>query len=532
VTDAGTTVAEAIVQRLEQHGVEHVFGIPGTHNLPFYDALSRSPITHVTPRHEQGAGYAADGYARAGGRPAVCLVTSGPGLTNVVTAVATAHADSVPMLVLAPGMSDAVTGRDTGHLHELRDQHGLMEGVVGAARRARSAPEALAAIDEAFEAFSAGRPRPVYVEVPLDILDEPGSSPEPLGSPADALGLFSPDDAALAEAVELLAGADSVALLLGGGARDAGREALELAKLLGAPVVTTVNGKGAVPESHELSLGASIRLSSVKHFLGTRAVVLAVGSELAESDLWAAPPLALAGKLVRIDVDPGQLHKNAAAHVAIRGRAAAVLAELAQALRARGHAAQPDMASIDALRAAARDEAMQDGARYAELMRALQGVLADDAIVASDSTMACYYGAVHFLRQERPRQLLYPTGYATLGYGLPAALGAKLALPGRQVLALMGDGGVMFTLQELATAVEQRLPVPILIVNNGGYGEIRRGMLARGMRPLAVDFEPPSFAAIAEGFGAAGARAADYDEAARLVKSAFEADGPTVIEVD
>jgi thiamine pyrophosphate-dependent acetolactate synthase large subunit-like protein len=146
--------------------------------------------------------------------------------------------------------------------------------------------------------------------------------------------------------------------------------------------------------------------------------------------------------------------------------------------------------------------------------------------------MACYYGVVHFLPRDAPRRLLYPTAYATLGYGVPAAIGAKLALPGTQVLALMGDGGVMFTLQELATAVEQRLAIPVLVVNNGGYGEIRRGMLERGMEPLAVDFEPPSFAAVAEGLGAAGARAAGYGDAAELVRAAFDADGPTVVEVD
>jgi thiamine pyrophosphate-dependent acetolactate synthase large subunit-like protein len=537
------TLADAIVSRLELHGVEHVFGIPGTHNLPFYGALGRSGIAHVTPRHEQGAGYAADGYTRASGRIAVCLVTSGPGVTNIVTAVATAAADSVPMLVLAPGMPADVNGGDTGYLHELRDQQGVMSSVVEASYRVRGAAEAAAVIDRAFASFRTRRPRPVYVEVPLDLLDAPGGvtdtpsdAPDPLGvvppGLADAPTLFAADEGALAEAADLLAAADSVALVLGGGAKDAGPEALELARLLGAPVVTTVNAKGTVPETDELSLGASIRLGCVKDFLRSCAAVLAVGTELAESDLWAPPPLPLDGRLVRIDIDPAQLQKNAPADVALAGDAAAVLAELARMLRHRHPGTPPSTPAAAALREAAREEVMRDGAQYVELMRALYEVLDPDAIVASDSTMACYYGAVHFLPQDGPRQLLYPTGYATLGYGVPAAIGAKLALPDRQVMALMGDGGVMFTLQELATAVEMRLAIPVLVVKNGGYGEIRRGMVERGMEPLAVDFDPPSFADIAEGFGAVGARAASYEEAANLVRAALDAEGPTVIEVD
>ena len=242
---ATLTTAEAAIARLEAHGVRQAFGIPGSHNLPLYRCLAGSSIAHVTPRHEQGAGYAADGYARAGGGPAVCIATSGPGVLNLATAVATAYADSVPMLILAPGMSDSVAGRDTGHLHEARDQRGAMEGVAASAVRVGGPAQAAAAIDGAFAAFASGRPRPAYVEIPLDAMEATGDLPAepPVARPPP------PDREAVAAAVELLRDAERAAIVLGGGAVDAGAEALELARVLGSPVITTANGKGTVPSA-------------------------------------------------------------------------------------------------------------------------------------------------------------------------------------------------------------------------------------------------------------------------------------------
>jgi thiamine pyrophosphate-dependent acetolactate synthase large subunit-like protein len=521
------TTADAVIDRLEAHGVRHVFGIPGTHNLPLYRSLAASSIEHVTPRHEQGAGFAADGYARSGGGAGVCIATSGPGVLNLMAAVGTAHADSIPTLILAPGMSDAVRGRDTGHLHEGHDQLGAMRGVAGSAARVGGPAEAIDAIDAAFARFEAQRPRPAYVEIPLDAMERVGAPPEAPPPPASP---GPPGGAAVASAATLLAGADRAALVLGGGATAAGAGALEVARLLGAPVVTTANGKGIVPEDDPLSLGASIRLPSCKRFLDRCDAVLAVGTELAQSDLWQDPPLPLGGKLIRVDIDPAQRHKNARAAVAITADAGSALDALATEL-AGAEARDRGRADAGALRDRLREEALEDGAPFEDLIGALERSLGDDAILAGDSTRACYHGAVHMLALSSPRRFLYPTGFAPLGYGIPAAIGAKLAHPGRDVAVLIGDGGAMFTLPELAVASEHELGLAIVIVNDGGYSEIRREMLERGQPTLGVDLLTPDFAAAARSFGARGETIDDPSRLPELMGAAFAAPTPTVIEL-
>jgi thiamine pyrophosphate-dependent acetolactate synthase large subunit-like protein len=523
----GLTTAGAVIERLEAHGVRVAFGIPGTHNLPLYRCLAGSSIEHVTPRHEQGAGYAADGYARSGGPPAVCIATSGPAVLNLLAAAGTAHADSVPMLIVAPGMSDAVGGRDTGYLHEGRDQLGAVERVTGSAKRVAAPTEAADAIDDAFAGFSSGRPRPAYVEIPLDALDRVGEAPGPPAAPPRPP---DPNPDAVSSAARLLAGADRAALVLGGGAANAGAEAVRIARLLGAPVVTTVNGKGAASETDPISLGASIRLASAQGFLERCDAVLAIGTELGHSDLWRDPPLRLSGKLIRVDVDPAQRHKNAPAAVAITADARSAL----EALGAELEGLEPrdrGVGETERLRDALRAEALREGAGYAELIAALARSLGDDAIVAGDSTRACYHGAVHLLPVAGPRRFLYPTGFATLGYGIPAGIGAKLAHPHRDVAVLIGDGGAMFTLPELAVACELELAMAIVVVNDGGYGEIRREMIESGQPVLGVDLATPDFAAVARAFGARGEAIDGPARLSELVSAAFEASTPTLIEV-
>jgi 5-guanidino-2-oxopentanoate decarboxylase len=505
------TGGEAVVQALRAHGVELVFGIPGTHTLPIHRHLAAAGIRHVTPRHEQGGGYAADGYARISGRPGVVLATSGPGVINTATPAATAYADSVPMLVISPAMPTDVQGRDTGYLHEGKDQGAAMEAVTAWSRRAASPAEAAAAIDAAFAHFAAGRQRPVHVEIPIDVLMSTGevAPAEPAGPVAGTPGVD--------HAAALLAEAERPALVLGGGARGAAAAALRI----GVPVITTVNGKGIVDERSPLSLGASIRLRAAQEWLAERDVVIAVGTELGESDLWGPMP-ELRGKLVRIDVDPAQLHKNAPADVAVLGDARAVL----EALPAR--AAQEDLTAV---RETIRAEALADGAPWLELAGALDEALGPDGILAGDSTMAAYYGAVHFLQMGPARRFIYPTGYATLGYALPAAIGAKLAAPERPVIALAGDGGLLFTVAELVTAAELGISLPVVVPNNGGYGEIRAQMREEGIDPIGVDLKVPDLPALGRAFGGSGIAVEEPAELAAALDEALERPGPTVIEV-
>jgi 5-guanidino-2-oxopentanoate decarboxylase len=505
------TGGEAVVRALRAHGVELVFGIPGTHTLPIHRHLAACGIRHVTPRHEQGGGYAADGYARVCGRPGVVLATTGPGVINAATAAATAYADSVPLLVISPAMPTDVHGRDTGHLHEGKDQGAAMDALVAWSRRAGSPAEAAAAIDEAFAHFATGRPRPVHVEVPLDVLSASGEVPvAERATPVAA----TPD---VDEAAALLTGAERPALVLGGGARGAS----EAAARLGVPVITTVNGKGIVDERSPLSLGASIRLRAAQEWLAGRDVVVAVGTELGESDLWRPLP-ELRGRLVRVDVDPAQLHKNARADVTVLGDARTVL----EALPARP--AGEDLAPI---REAIRAEALADGAPWLDLVAALDEALGPDGILAGDSTMAAYYGAVHLLPMGPRRRFVYPTGYATLGYALPAAIGARLAAPERPVIALIGDGGLLFTVGELATAAELGVPLPVVVPNNRGYGEIRNQMREAGIDPVGVDLRVPDLPLLGRAFGGEGVRVEDPAALAAALREALERPGPTVIEV-
>jgi acetolactate synthase-1/2/3 large subunit len=360
----------------------------------------------------------------------------------------------------------------------------------------------------------------VHVEVPVDVLEALGEA----AARAPAAAAAELDENAVEAAALLLAGAERPALVLGGGARGAADVATALAERLGAAVVTTVNGKGVVPERHPLSLGASIRLRATQRWLANCDVVLAVGTELGESDLWG-PSLELSGRLVRVDVDSGQLDKNAPAEVAVAGDAAAVLERLLEAVPAH---ATPD---LEPVRAAIREEALRDGEPWLDLVDALAGALGPDGILAGDSTMAAYYGAVHFLPMDPAQRFIYPTGYATLGYALPAAIGAKLAAPDRPVIALVGDGGLLFTVAELATAAELGLPLPVVVPNNRGYGEIRDQMVEAGIAPVGVDLKVPDLPRLGEAFGGAGVRVEDPAALRRALAEALERPGPTVIEV-
>jgi thiamine pyrophosphate-dependent acetolactate synthase large subunit-like protein len=514
----------AVVETLAAHGVDTVFGIPGTHNLELYRHFRAAGIRPVTPRHEQGAGYAAEAYARVSGRPGVVVTTSGPGLTNAMTAAATAHAESQPVLVLSPGVPTGTEGADLGLLHEVKDASGAMQRLVRWSRRVRNAEEAAAAVTDAFTSFAGGRPRPVHVEVPVDVLEQAWTGTAHTAEPVDAP---APDPDAVRRAAELLAGARRPLVVAGGGAVDAAAELTALAEALGAPVATTVNGKGVVAEDHPLSVGASVRLRTLQQEAAASDVLLVVGSELGDSDLWAGRIRARA--VVRVDVEAGQLHKNCPATVAVHADAAEAVRALSAALPAGVRDGAPRAAD---LRAACRGEARADAGVHEEVNAAVRAALPADSVLAGDSSQVTYFGSVHFFDLPAPRRFCYTPGYATLGYGLPAAVGAALARPGHPVAVLVGDGALMFSVQELATLTELGLPVPVVVVDNGGYREIRDQQAARGIPPTAVDLPTPDLAAVATAMGAHGVRTADPAALTALVADALSADRPTLVHLD
>ncbi|WP_157252100.1 thiamine pyrophosphate-binding protein [Nonomuraea typhae] len=520
---------EAVVRALAEHGVDTVFGIPGTHNLEIYRHLPAYRVRHVLTRHEQGAGYAADGYARACGRPGVVLVTSGPATLNAAAAIGQAYSDSIPVLLISPGMPLRSTP-GAGLLHETRDQSRAMDSVAAYSHRVTSVAGIPVALARAFAVLTSGRARPVHLEIPLDVLVERSVviSPGPVAVPVTV-----PPDDMIAAAAQVLGAARAPLMIVGGGARWAAPQVRMVAERLGAAVVTTANGKGVLPDDHPLALGAGMHLPAVAEIARRAGAVLVVGSELAPSDLWHGP-LEFTGPVVRVDADPAQLVTNAVPDVALAGDAAATLDRLLALLDpvpGRGAAAEVAAAEVARWRAIKDGQAMAEGGRWRWIVRALAEGVGRGGIVAGDSAMICYYGALTGLPAYGPSRFLHPTGYGTLGYGLPAAMGAAVALPGRAVAALMGDGGVMFTIAELAAAAQLGLALPVVVVDNGGYGEIRAEMVSRQDPVQAVELPSPDFVMLARSLGAYGVRAGDEESLTAAVKEALAADRPTLVHV-
>jgi acetolactate synthase-1/2/3 large subunit len=516
------TAGALAVRSLEAHGVELVFGIPGTHNLAIYEALADSGIRHVTPRHEQGAGYAADGYARASGRPGVAVVTTGPAVMNAATSMAQAWSDSVPVLLLAPGMPLAHPAASTGYLHEMLDQQLAMSGVVAHAVRTETHAELARELADAFAAFAGGRPRSRFIEVPLDLLPAEADC-APVAAPLR--GATRPDPASLAQAADLLAGARRPLVVAGGGAHGARGE---LAAVLerGIPVVTTINGKGAVDERHPLALGARLQVAAGRAMVEDADVLVVVGSDLGQGDHWST--LTPRGRVIRIDIDPAQAHGNVAAEVALIGGAAETLDALLRRLADEEPRAEEEWI---ARRAEADRESAELGGPWAGVAAALEAALSPGDVLTADNAMVAYNGLLGPLRLGAGSRFLFPTGFGTLGYALPAAIGAKLARPDRRVAAVLGDGGIMFTLAELATAAQVGLPLPIVVSLNGGYGEIRKEMDELRFQPLGVELGAPDLPAVARALGGHGVALAGADELGEALEQAFDRPGPTLITV-
>lgn len=521
---------EALVQLLETSGADTVFGIPGVHTLEIYRGLARSGIRHVTPRHEQGAAFMADGWARVTGRPGICVLISGPGLTNAITPIAQAHHDSIPMLVISGVVPEDQRG--LGEIHDLPDQQGLMSTVTAFSHSVVDPAELPDVLARAREVFESRRPQPVHIQLPVDVLRADAGD---VGAAvlADPPPRPAPAAADVEAAARRLAAARSPLILLGGGARDAGAPALALARRLGAPVGLTINGRGTIDHDDPLCLGSALSFPPMDAVLREADAVVLAGAQLSDLELWGLEaPLELRG-VIRIDIDADQLQRRYPAQVALHGDSAAMLAALAAAL-------ERELPPVDAARVQAAQERVA-GARaavrwpaavsdFADIVAALDAALPEDRIVAGDSTKPAY-AANHSLPMHRPRSWLMPIGYGCLGCALPMAIGAKLAAPQRPVVALAGDGGVLFTVQELATARDLGLALPVVVYDNSGFGEIRDAMDESGIPHLGTDVATHDLPTIARGFGCRGVRIGSAQELEAEVRTALDAAGPTVIEL-
>lgn len=523
---APRTVGRYVIETLAANGIDTAFGIPGVHNIELYRGLDSRRVRHVLARHEQNAAFAADGFARVSGRAAAAFVISGPGLTNALTAVAQAASDSVPMLVIASTPVRASLGRRWGVLHELADQRALAAGAAGLALHASSAEEVRAHLAAAFAYLSGGRPRPAYVGIPLDLLAE-NTALEPERF-ARARPAPPPDASAIEAARALLESAQRPLIVAGGGARLAGAALAQLAEALDGYLVTTAAGKGVIPESHPANLGASLPYRATQELLAAADVVLAVGTELAETDIYTTIRLTFPGRVIRIDIDAAQLADGSAQEVAIHADARAALEQLAPAVRPRrGWRSAAGDARAKRLAVEA-----QIGAHWRPALaavRALRAAVPPEGVVFSDMTQIAYTGNYAFAT-DRPGGWFHPAGYGTLGFALPAAIGAKIAQPQRPVVALAGDFGVQFTLQELMTAVELQLPLPVVVWNNQALAQIRDDMVAAGIEPIGVAGRNPDFVGVAAACGAQGVRVHGPDALVEGVRAALAARGPTLLE--
>ena len=528
----------AVVATLAAHGVDTIFGIPGTHNLEFYRHLPEFGIRAVTPRHEQGAGYGADGYFLVSGKPGVVITTSGPGLTNVITAAATAYAESRPMLILSPGVPTGFERADVGMLHETKDSSGALNRLLVSSQRTRTAEGAAQAVAEAFAMFDSARPGPVHIEVPLDVLEGAwnGSVPVPFAGHRPGL-----DDHVVARAAEAISAAKRPLVIAGGGARRAHAEVVRLIETLDAPLATTANGKGIVSETHPLSLGSNVRFPSVQAESAVADVLIVLGSELADSDLWGGAIGAQTSigvrdesaqqTVIRCDIDPDQLNKNLPGDILACADTGEFLTALMSALEsAPATAASAKESGADRVTRIRQSWAtdFDFDAIGARVTRLVEDGAGSNVVISGDSSQVTYDGTVHALTASTPDQLLYMPGFATLGYGIPAALGAKLADPARPVVCILGDGAAMFSIQELMTAAELGLGIPFVIVDNGGYAEIEGQMVDRDIEPFAVRLSRPDFAKLGQSMGGAGVTIAEADIDSALPQAVAEALDRTV----
>ncbi len=521
------TLGVHLLELLAAYGVDVVFGIPGVHTVEMYRGFPASGIRHVTPRHEQGAGFMADGYARVSGKPGVCFVITGPGLTNMATAMAQAYADSIPMLVISSVNPRGAMGSGEGHLHELPDQRWLAAGVAARSTTVLRPEDLPRAIAEAFALFAASRPRPVHIEIPTDLLT---ASAEVL-SPARARDVpvragLGADTAARVAAV--CQAATRPVLVAGGGAVDAADAMRQVAEALDAPLVMTTNARGVLAHGHRLAVPCSPELRGVAGLLREADVVLAVGTEWGPTDFdaYSAGMPTLPGRLVRIDLDAAQLMRNQDAALPIVADAAQAMAALAPLLSARTGDGAARAARARAMALTELSPLQRAGLR---LLEAIRDVLPDAPILA-DSTQPGYGGVLGYAAPGVRRFCCSGTGYGTLGHALPAAIGAAIARGGPAV-CVIGDGGLQFTLAELGTATEAGVPVIVLLWNNAGYGEIKRYMVERQIAPLGVDIFTPDFLAVARAFGCCAMRLAAADELPALLRTAAGRSGPTLIEV-
>jgi acetolactate synthase I/II/III large subunit len=516
---------DAVIKSLLGHGVSTIYCLPGVQSDHLFNAMFDvgDALTVVHTRHEQGAAYMALGAALATGRPAAYSVVPGPGFLNSTAALATAYSTGAPVLALIGQIPSHAIGKGHGFLHEIPDQLAILRQLTKSAERVTKPQDAPGVMARAFQALRSGRPRPVGVEVPPDVLQaraEVELVPPLPAEPAPAL-----HEDAIARAAQLLAKAECPVIFVGGGAFEAATEVRTLAERLGAPVVAYRRGKGVIDERHPLS-----HMLPGGHALWKTAdLVLAVGTRL-QMQLagWGADDKL---KLIKIDIDPEELDRIRKSEVGLAGDAAAVLARLNEHLRHLAPMPKDRVAQSRALKERIASTVTAALAPQAGFLHAIRDVMPDDGVLIDELTQVGYSSRVIY-EARKPRTFISSGYQGTLGWGVAVGIGAKHAVGAAPVVALSGDGGFMFNVQELSTAVRHRIPAIIIVFNDGAYGNVRNMQKSlHGNRLIGTDLANPDFVRLAESFGIAGHRATNPEGLRRALEKSLAANEPALIEV-
>jgi thiamine pyrophosphate-dependent acetolactate synthase large subunit-like protein len=528
------TGAQAIIATLHAYNVDTVFGIPGVHTLPIYDAIyQQSGMRHILARHEQGAGFMAEGYARISGRPGVVCTITGPGVTNVSTAAASAYADSIPLLIISSALSRASQGQSRGELHEIKDQLGVMQSLVGWSRAINCVEEIPEALHDAFRIMYQGRPRGAYLQIPYDLLMQSGEFILPMLEPIERP---LPAIEALAEAVEILRESQRPLIIAGAGvtSSNANAQLLQLAELLQAPVLLGGKSHDVLPTQHPLVITTNDDLPlDLDAFIATRDAVLVVGSKLG-AERTANRRLPLPATLIHIDIDPLEIGHNYRAQMGIVSDAKIALEALYKLMKDYPQDRAAPYSGLDDLRETLYQHTVDFQGQNLVMLEGVRQALEQlpsDTVVVADMTMIGY-AAAQCLPMRQPRTFIHPSEFCTIGSGLPLALGAQVAAPKQTVIALCGDGGFLLNSSELATAAQENLAVIVVIFNDSTFTRVKTDQHDNyEQRYIATDLLSPDYVALASAFHAHSVRVNSSEELSTAILKAASHAGPTVIDV-
>ena len=534
---------DAIMECLKAEGVDHVFGIPGGANLPTYDALYDAGIRHIQCRHEQGAGHAAEGYAKASGKVGVALATSGPGATNLVTAIADANMDSVPTVFITGQVRTDLIGTDG---FQEADVTGITMPIVKHSIMVQDPRDIPEGVHEAFHIARTGRPGPVVLDVPQD-LSRADISYEPVDVDRVSLPGYQPtvegNAKQIRQAAKALATARRPVIYAGGGVvnANAAKELTELALSDRFPVTCTLMGLGGFPAPHEQWLGmlGMHGTRTANYAMDEADLICAIGARFDDRITGKLSEFAPRAKFIHVDIDPAEISKNVPAHIPIVGDAKRILSKLTAEYRA----LDTDPARLEGWWQRIHGWQEKHPLRYDDsedseikpqyMVQALYEATGGEAIVTSDVGQHQMWAAQYYHFAE-PRRWINSGGLGTMGFGLPSAMGAKMGVPDRDVVCLAGDGSLIMNVQELATCVTEQIPVKVFIMNNGYLGMVRQWQeLFWDRRYKAVEMgASPDWVKLAEAFGAVGMRTSDKGELVDVMKTALAEEGPVVVDVN